>query len=453
MNDWFEAEQRVERAQQLSESHRWEEALTEIEAALDINPNNASWHAQHGFLLDELGRTGDAVDAYERSIALEAGDEDIGMALGEALTRLGRFARALEVLDDLARQNPSFEPAYCHRIAVYTELGRHDQAEEMFYLAQDLAPECPHCFFNIGVSLAARGQMPRALYCWQRVLELDPSYEGVRLRIAQAFRAQGKLEEAQEFLLAERREAPGNTDLLYELAELAIEAEDFSAAETRYSEIIELTPEDIDAHFARGQLLLRMDEPAPALGCFQQVLTLSNPPPIHDFDRSLGEANLRLGRLDKARQCLSRAAQNNPSDIASHMLLGDCLMAMERCGEAADEFRRALSIDTGNAPAHFHLAVCLFREGRCDDGLRHCLDALRHDPGYAPPMHRAILAYLHLGRWADARQMLRRALRHQPDDRTLAEIAGGVWRFRLQFYVRQMVGGARRLLATLTGRS
>lgn len=446
MNDWFEAEQRVERAQQLSESHRWEEALTEIEAALEINPNNFSWHAQHGFLLDELGRTDEAAEAYERSLELEPGDQDVALALGEALSRMGRFARALEVFEDLARHFPDLEPTYCQRIVVYTQLGRHEQAEEMFYIAQELQPDCPHCFFNIGVSLAARGQTDKALYCWHRVLDLEPEYEGVRLRIAQAYRSQGKLEEAHEFLLAERREEPGNTDLLYELAELAIESEDFPAAEARYAEIIELIPEDIDAHFARGKVLLRMDEPASALGCFQQVLAISNPPDVLNFDRSMGEAHLRLNKLDKARQCLIRATEDNPVDASARMLLGDCLLSMDRPGDAADQFRRVLASDSDNAIAHHRLAVCHFRESRYEDGLRHCLEALRHDPASTPPMHRAVLAYLHLGRWREARSMLRRALRQQPDDPALLEIGAGFWHFRLTYYWRRLRSGLRGLV-------
>ena len=85
MNDWFEAEQRVERAQQLSESHCFAEALAELDVALSINPNNALWHAQRGYLLEELDRTADAVEAYRRSLQLESGDQDVSLALGTAL--------------------------------------------------------------------------------------------------------------------------------------------------------------------------------------------------------------------------------------------------------------------------------------------------------------------------------------------------------------------------------
>ena len=83
MNDWFEAEQRVERAQQLSESQRWEEALTELDAALAINPNNATWHAHRGYLLEELDRWEEAVGpeiaAHCRPVSLRDGRLEVSV--------------------------------------------------------------------------------------------------------------------------------------------------------------------------------------------------------------------------------------------------------------------------------------------------------------------------------------------------------------------------------------
>ena len=139
-------------------------------------------------------------------------------ALGAVLARLRRFGRALHIFEDLAKQYPDLEPAYCHRIGIYAEISRHDKAEEMFYLAQDIDDECPQCFFHMGGSLIARGQFDRAIYCLQRVLELEPEYAGVNRRIARAYRAQGNRELAKEYYLREVRDDPGNTDVLYELA-------------------------------------------------------------------------------------------------------------------------------------------------------------------------------------------------------------------------------------------
>src|SRR3989304_463065 len=97
MNDWLEAEQSVERAQQLSESHRWAEALTELEAALAIQPTNALWHAQRGYLLEELDRTEDAAEAYHRSFELDGDDREVALALGATLARLRRLGAAREI--------------------------------------------------------------------------------------------------------------------------------------------------------------------------------------------------------------------------------------------------------------------------------------------------------------------------------------------------------------------
>ena len=110
------------------------------------------------------------------------------------MARLGRYGRALEIFAELAKLYPDYEPAYCHRINIYGKLGRHERAEEMFYLAQELNDACPHCFNFIGSSLLARGETERALYCWERVLELEPEYADVQRSIAQAYRARGELE-------------------------------------------------------------------------------------------------------------------------------------------------------------------------------------------------------------------------------------------------------------------
>ena len=54
MNDWQEAEQRVEKAQELFAQQRWVEALSELRAAISINPYNSGWHFNAGLTLDDI---------------------------------------------------------------------------------------------------------------------------------------------------------------------------------------------------------------------------------------------------------------------------------------------------------------------------------------------------------------------------------------------------------------
>jgi tetratricopeptide (TPR) repeat protein len=444
MNDWFEAEQRIERAQQLSESQCWEEALAEIEAALEINPHNAAWHAHRGYLLDELERYAEAVEAYERSIELEPDDRDVLVAYGAGLSRLRRFTKALTVFRELARQYPDFEPAYCQRIAIYTDLERHDQAEEMFYLAQELEPDCPHCFFNIGNSLAQRGQTERALYCWERVLDIEPEYPAVRQCIAQAYRTQGKPDEATEYLLAELRDDPGNTDILFELAELALDSGQTSAAAAKFSLIVELDPTCWQAHFRLGKLFLDRNELTEALRCFDTVERITDEPDAPDFDLKVGETCLRLGRLEDAHKRLERAVEEDAQNRPALMLLGDCLLAMGKNEKAADSFRRVLAVDNTDPYAHHNLAVCFFRMGNYRAGLAHCLEALRQKPDYAAALHKVVIAHLRLAQWRQARKMLQIALRNDPENPTLRDLSRQLWRYRLRHYARVVLSQFRK---------
>ena len=64
MNDWSDAERRVEKAQQFFEQRKWSDALREIRVATDINPHNASWFFNMGLILDEMGRFEEALQAY-----------------------------------------------------------------------------------------------------------------------------------------------------------------------------------------------------------------------------------------------------------------------------------------------------------------------------------------------------------------------------------------------------
>ncbi len=443
MNDWLEAEQRVERAQQLSESQRWEEALAEIDVALSINPNNASWHAHRGFILEELGCTAEAAESFEAAYDLEPDDRDVAVALSDALARLERFSRALEVLEQLAGLYHDFEPAYCHRIGIYGELGRHDQAEEMFYLAQELDDSCPHCFFYMGISLAARRQFDRAIYCWQRVLTMVFDYVGVNRRIAQAYRAQGQLDKARKFYLKEVRDDPGDTDLLYELAELVLESGQVALAAAKFAQIVELDPEHVESHFALGKIQLLRGQPGQALACFEMAGSAlggsGGKLRLAGFDAKVGEALLRLGRFMEARKRLERAVEDNPHHLEPLMMLGDCLLAGGKPAEAADTFRRVLAVDADNAGAHHALGLCLVRDGHFAAGLEHCLHAIRAKPDYAAAVHTAALAHVRLAQWREARSLLRRALRHHPQNPDLQQLSKQLWNYRLRHNLSRLI--------------
>ena len=109
MNDWDDAERRVEKAQELFEQHRWQEALEELRAAISINPYNGGWLFNIGLTLDEMERYEEAIEAYRTALEIDERDLQALNRLGVDLHRLGNLDEALRTFERLDELCPLIE--------------------------------------------------------------------------------------------------------------------------------------------------------------------------------------------------------------------------------------------------------------------------------------------------------------------------------------------------------
>lgn len=437
MNEWLDAEARLERALQLTDAQRWDEALAELDAAIAINDGEPEWHARRGQILDQLERYDEAITSYRTALGLHPADPEIGTFLGIDLIRTEQYQAAVEVYERLAAAHPDYEPAYCHRIAAYTRLGDHDCAEQMFYLAQQLTNQCPNCYHHIAESLACRDMLNKAIYCWHRALELDPEYPHARRRIAEAFRAQNKHVAAHEHYLAAIRQDPGDLDLLGDLGDLLIEMDDLSAAAAKFQHLLDLQPGSVRARVMLGLIASQRGNAEAAVAHLRAALSLDEAyPGLHSH---LGEAELRRGQHDSAMRHLALALEENPEDCIALVGMGNCLLELSRPGEAAAYFERVLNIDPEMVGAHHNLGICRFLERDYDGGIRHWLHALGLDPNNLMVIHKLTLAYIHLGCMKQAKAMLARGLALDPHHSGLVQVKACWWRIRLRQLGRRMI--------------
>lgn len=451
MSDWMEAEERIERAQQLSESQQWDAALDEIEAALRIDPRNAPWHGHRGYILDQLSRFDDAIKAYRTALRFGQLDRDVLMALGMDFIRAGRFARARETFARVIENWPEFEPAYCHSIIALAELGDYEQAEQFFYLAQQLADDCPHCFYHVAWVKFRRQDYPRALFAWNKVLEIHPQYPGIRRHIADCHRAMGDIEQARKHYLQAIREDPGDTDMLKDYADLLADAGQLDDAAEKYRLIIELEPDYVSAHTALGEVALKAGPLKDAVARFRAALEIE--PTCPGIHARLGEALLRQGRLAEAKRHLSVELERNPDDAQALMTLGNCLLEMGRPTAASYCFRRLLNNQPDAPGPHHNLAVCSFINGKFDEGIEHCRKALELRPDYVMAMHKLALAWLHTGRTDRAAQVLAHAHELEPDNPAILQLQKRLRWYRLAGYVRRFLGPGRWALGWVRKRT
>ena len=399
MNDWSEAEGRVELAYTLYESGKWAEALRELRAAVRINPYNSDWYYNMGLTLDAMNKYKEAVKAYQRALSLCPDDVETLTCLGVDCTQLERYKEALNYFEQAQQIDPDFEPCYCYRIATYSRMEQHDQAEQMFYLARQIKDKCPTCDFNIGESLFARGEYDRAIASWQQTLELEPDYPEVNARIAQAYWAKGDLDGAADYYRLALQDDPGDIDMLLDYGSMLMESQQLVKAGEKFNFVLELEPENLQARSYLADAVFLCHQPNRALHLLNEIIAEDAEYPL--IHLRLAKCYLMLGQPHLARQHFLAECSVCPSDQLVLFSLADSLLALRSPKQAAVCLERLLEIAPDSAEAHQGLGRAYRKLGLLDKSAHHSRRALELNPELLDAHWNLALAHggqLHLGR-------------------------------------------------------
>jgi tetratricopeptide (TPR) repeat protein len=445
MNEWYDAEQRVERAEELFEQRKRSESREELRAAVSINPYNSAWLYNMGLTLDEMERYDEAIQAYTQALAVDADEVETLCRLGEDQFRTSRFEPALRTFERVEQLEPGRESCYCERIGIYCEMGEHEKAEEMFYLARLYKEHCPRCYYNIGCSLAARSMYDKAIHCWQQSLSLEESNPQAHVRIAEALWSKDLLEEARRHYLAAMRQDPGNVEIILDLGDLLSELGRSREADEKYRRAIELVPEDPAGHFCHGKWLAEYGGPRAvraAAACFRRALQLDPTWP----ESHLQMAHLYARRRDKTRALRELRAEwrLNPDEPGTLLDLGMLLMDLEQWPLAGEVFKRLVEIDPENQAGQLNRAIVCFELEQHDLGVAACRIALRRHPRNLTAIYNLAVEYERRGQYHHALFWVRRGLQSDSVEPDLLRLRFRVLAMMAWNRVRGFLGFARK---------
>lgn len=450
MSDWLDAERHAERAQKHSRAGRWDRALEELRKALHVIPDQSDWLLGMAVALDALERYEEAAAAYERVLKLRGDNVETLVALGIDLVRSGDPSRAITVFERANEIDPKCEAGYCHRIAAYAQIEDHESAELMFYMARQVLDECPICYDYLAQSLALRGELQRAIWCWEQTARLAPELSGIAGSLARAYWQMDQLELARHYFEAELRENPKDTDALLALGVLLLELEKPAEAGEKFRRALEVDGTLFEAHLYLGELSFLSGHIEAAEARFERA---------HQIDPSqpgahAGLAQVALHRKDHAaaRQHLSAELDTGGQTTAQSINLARMLIESDMAAEAVTVLdplvREATRRNSTIAPLLPDMLLCrgaaLMMLGDVGAGIADTRRAVRLDPDNAVGMHNLSLAYLEVGSLTRARFWIERALREDPAEPNLT-------RTRSRIRRAHAVARARRLSDLLLG--
>jgi len=171
-------------------------ARSNVERALEYEPDFAPAIANLGRVLAVEERLDEALAAYRRAVALEPTSAAFHDGTAVVLLRLGRHQDALDAHQTAIRLDPEESQYRNNYGATLAAIGEIEAARAQYLAAIAAAPASPHGYNNLGLLLASRGEPGAAIEAFRQAVRADPGFAEAHNNIGTTLADTGRHEDA-----------------------------------------------------------------------------------------------------------------------------------------------------------------------------------------------------------------------------------------------------------------
>jgi pentatricopeptide repeat protein len=227
-----QAKREFNQARLLVAQKRHAEALTHVESAIRLDPENAVYHEAAGYALFQLKRLDESSRFYEKAAALDPRNARLRDSLGTVYAAAGRMAEAIDQFKKAIDADDDYYEAYVHLAVALSQESRIAEAEKAFEVAwkmqrrSDVGQNMVRHYislqrpdeairilqdmidagieeFNATVTIALiyeddKKDPQQAIKWFEKALSLDPTNYQVHLNLASTYRNMGNTAKAKE---------------------------------------------------------------------------------------------------------------------------------------------------------------------------------------------------------------------------------------------------------------
>jgi len=173
------------------QEQRTEDAEKLIAQAVAMAPGNAKAESDLGAVRAMLGRYGEAIQSFRRTLALDPTLGSTHYNLGNSLAALGRDDEAIESYRRALELLPNSAGAHNNLGNIWQKKGLLPEAAACFRRAVELQPGLMQAHSNLGDVLTKLGHLQEAIASCERAVALQPDFPGARQNLAVAWMRQG----------------------------------------------------------------------------------------------------------------------------------------------------------------------------------------------------------------------------------------------------------------------
>ncbi len=297
----------------------------------------------------------------------------------------GNIRRATRLLKKAIQKEPGFEAAYLDLATLYEAQGKPKAAQDLYEtVVNDINPLSPFARDRLIQMYLSDGDLDKVLVHYNALLAFNPRNPTLLTRKALILADQGKLTEAIDTIGRVLVLLPSDIRTLEMRANLYEKAERFEDARATYRRILELDPDNVQAHVRLGYIANQLNDTA-------------------DREEIVAAAEALL--------------EDDPGNMTLYLFVSWGHLRAKRYEEAVDVLERALTHDPENMEAHFSLGATFYELKRYDDMVREMRWVVERNPQHAYALNFLGYSFAERGVNLDeAIELVQRALKIKPDD-------------------------------------
>ncbi len=348
--------------------------LAQINKALKIAPNNASYLLLKGKLFYAQGKLVDAFLVLQKALEKNPHSAETFLFLGMTAEGLKKLDKAEEYYKKALKLNPDYAEAYIKLSSLYMRKREYDKAIQLL----------------------------------DRAMETLSNNVKILLQLGRIYILQKKLDTAEGYLKKAAAISPDDPDVQLSFSELLVYKGRYREALSKINRVIKQHPYNDKAYYFRGLAYFNLNNYKKAAEDFKKAKIINQKNP--DYYLMYGKALYKLGKVNEAINALERALDLNPNLDEAYFYIALSRMATKSYFQAEDAIKKAIEIVPNNAVYHYYLGLIYEQEKRSGYALDEFKKAVKLDETYVPALLKLGEYYYNLADFEEALEVYERLL-------------------------------------------
>ncbi|NJM71168.1 MAG: tetratricopeptide repeat protein [Scytonema sp. RU_4_4] len=294
---------------------KYKEALAAYDKAIQIEPDYLEPWSGRGFALNKLQRYQEAIASFKKTLKFQNNYPEVWNAKGEALTKLNEYDQALKSYDKAIELNPGYYEAWYDKALLLQNLKRYDEAITAYDKVLKLKQNHEKAWYNRGNILANLQRYQDAVAAYEKAVQYKQNFY-------QAWLSRGHL---------------------------LINLQRYPEAMESFEQVIKYNPKNYQAWYGRGWSLHQIKRYEEAVFSYNKAIELERS--HYQVWYSRGNSLYNLNKYQEAISSYNKAVNYEPKHYESWYSRGNALFNLKRYQEAIASYDKVIKIKPDYQPA------------------------------------------------------------------------------------------------------